>query len=264
MLANKKFWNELCGMQAYKSLGLNHINLESLDTFDSWYMDDMYPYLYDYLDLPNIKDKSVLEIGLGFGTVGQKLFLKSKSYIGVDYSKNPVKMMNYRIALRGQQGKAKAIEGDARNLPFGDNTFDMVVSIGCLHHTGDIQKSIDEVHRVLKKNGKAVIMLYNKYSFYLLVQCPLHYLRTNRKVSYSEFVRGNYDNDSEGNAAPETKYSGYTDIKRYFSKYGKTEIKLENFSNTYIPFVRVMIPRKQLLGNAAKVMGLDFYIIAQK
>lgn len=261
---NKEFWNELCGTQAFKSLGLSKLDMESLDTFDAWYMNDMYPYLYRYLDLPNLSDKTVLEIGLGFGTVGQKLFLKSKKYVGLDYSKNPVELMKYRIKERDQSHKATAIEGDARNLPFKNNSFDTVVSIGCLHHTGDIQKCVNEIFRVLVPNGKALIMLYNKHSWFLLVQSPLTYILSRPKVKYAEFVRGNYDMDSEGNAAPITIYSSYSDVKRYFKYFKNTKIQLENFSDIYLIFFRKFISRKSLLNNVAKILGLDFYIIAHK
>lgn len=47
---------------------------------------------------------------------------------------------------------------------FATETFDYVYSIGCLHHTGDVPRSIEEVHRVLVPGGRAVVMLYNRHS----------------------------------------------------------------------------------------------------
>lgn len=263
---NEEFWNEICGTQAFKSLGLTKINKKSLDVFDTWYMDDMYPYLYKYLNLPNLRNKTVLEIGLGFGTVGQKLFLKAKKYIGLDYSKNPVELMRYRIKMRGKESKARAIKGDAKNLPFKNKTFDYVVSIGCLHHTGDIQKCINEIFRVLDDGGKALIMLYNKHSWRMIFQNPYDYFKKQIKsrIHYEEFIRGTYDKDSKGNVAPITIYSSFFDVKRYFTSYSKISIQLENFDDIYISFVGIGIQRKKLLSNIAKVLGLDFYILAEK
>jgi len=263
-MSNKTFWNEICGTQAFKMLGLERLNMESLDIFYSWYMNDMYPYLYKYLDLMNLSNKKVLEIGLGFGTVGQKLFLKSERYIGLDYASKPVELMNYRIKMRGQRKKAYATHGDARNLPFKDNEFDMVVSIGCLHHTGNIQKSISEVYRVLNKNGKAIIMLYNKHSWTLLNQNRIAYALTMNKRNYNEYIRGLYDKNSKGNSAPTTTFSSRIDIEKYFSQFKKVTLNLENFNDVYIPFLRAAIPRKYFLNNAAKIFGLDYYIVAQK
>ncbi len=39
-------------------------------------------------------------------------------------------------------------------LPFEDGTFDYVYSIGCLHHTGDLERSVQEVHRVVVPGGR--------------------------------------------------------------------------------------------------------------
>jgi SAM-dependent methyltransferase len=45
-----------------------------------------------------------------------------------------------------------------------------VYSFGVLHHTLDTQKAINEVHRVLKPGGKAIIMLYHKgFRYYLKI-----------------------------------------------------------------------------------------------
>ena len=50
-------------------------------------------------------------------------------------AQTPVKRANY---------------GDAENMPFADKSFDIVYSFGVLHHTPDTEKSIAEVHRVLR------------------------------------------------------------------------------------------------------------------
>ena len=59
-----------------------------------------------------------------------------------------------------------AFQCDAENLSFSKDTFDLVYSNGVLHHTVDTQRAIDEVYRVLKPGGQAVIMLYCKSSWH--------------------------------------------------------------------------------------------------
>ncbi|MFT3892216.1 MAG: class I SAM-dependent methyltransferase [Anaerolineales bacterium] len=51
-------------------------------------------------------------------------------------------------------------QGDAEQLPFAGNAFDLIVSLGVLHHTADTAGSIREVYRLLKPGGRAIIMLY--------------------------------------------------------------------------------------------------------
>ncbi|KNC94874.1 hypothetical protein GM31_09430 [Trabulsiella odontotermitis] len=64
-----------------------------------------------------------------------------------------------------QRGKQSAIQlasftcGDARQLPWDDNTFDMVLLMGALYHlqeSGDRTRCIEECFRVLKPGGRAV------------------------------------------------------------------------------------------------------------
>ncbi len=65
---------------------------------------------------------------------------------------------------------------NAERLSFPDESFDWVFSHGVLHHTPDTQAAIDEVYRVLKPDGRAIIMLYHKRSFNYLVRI-MSYMR---------------------------------------------------------------------------------------
>ena len=53
---------------------------------------------------------------------------------------------------------------DSENLPFDDNTFDLVYSWGVIHHTPDTPKAMDEIVRVLKPGGTAKVMIYHRKS----------------------------------------------------------------------------------------------------
>ena len=48
---------------------------------------------------------------------------------------------------------AKFVKGDALDLPFADESFDVVVSIGLLEHFEDVEPPIKEQYRVLKPGG---------------------------------------------------------------------------------------------------------------
>ena len=53
---------------------------------------------------------------------------------------------------------------DAQNIPFPDDTFDCVCSMGVLHHVPDTQKALDEIYRVLKPGGRLIVMFYHRNS----------------------------------------------------------------------------------------------------
>ena len=102
MLEKEDFWEEICGTVAFKRLGLKKVTPDSLAIFDAWYFDH-YPYLKKYFSKNELKDKTVLEIGLGFGSVGEYLAMNSEEYVGVDLAKTPVKLMKKEYVLNNSK-----------------------------------------------------------------------------------------------------------------------------------------------------------------
>ena len=63
--------------------------------------------------------------------------------------------------VNNYSGDAKCTVGDARNLPFADGTFEVVCAQGGLHHLqlmGDFDRTLGEVHRVLAKGGRFIVV----------------------------------------------------------------------------------------------------------
>jgi SAM-dependent methyltransferase len=77
--------------------------------------------------------------------------------VGVDIAASTVRQA--REVLRGHH--ALCTVGDVRRLPFLSNTFDLVYSMGTVEHFPETQAAIDEIFRVLKPSGIAVIGVPN-------------------------------------------------------------------------------------------------------
>src|SRR5215211_2839449 len=88
---NAAFWDELCGTGLARSVGVGDHSAEGLRRFDAAYL-RLYPYLGRYLPVPAWRESSVLEVGLGYGTVGQLLTERGFRYHGVDIAQGPVDM----------------------------------------------------------------------------------------------------------------------------------------------------------------------------
>ena len=132
---NATFWNELCGTQLAKSLGVVDASPTSLKRFDDWYL-AFYPYLASHIPFAAMTGRDVLEIGLGYGTVSQKIAESGARYCGLDIARGPVDMVNHRLRQAGLPGEAR--QGSVLAAPLPDARFDHIVTIGCLHHTGNI------------------------------------------------------------------------------------------------------------------------------
>jgi len=268
---NAEFWNEICGSERARYLGISDVTPENLRRFDEEYL-RFYPYLEKYVFPEDLKGKRVLEIGLGYGTLGQLLALQGCRYYGLDIAMNPVVLMRYRFSLMSVAGGHRVQVGSALEIPYRDAAFDYVYSIGCLHHTGDLRRAVGEVYRVLADGGKAVIMLYNRHSFRRMVFLPAVHLRNlllgryksqDGRTSFSDWARTWYDKNAQGEAAPHTDYVSRAQVRRLFRKYRDVRIESQNFDPVVLKD-RLLVRRERFLNNLARVAGVDLYITATK
>ena len=257
---NAAFWDELCGSIMAQTIGITDYSPDSLRRFDAAYM-DFYPYLARQLRPPTATGEPLLEIGLGFGTVSQGLAEAGFDYHGLDIAAGPVEIVRERLRrLRVDDAEGRVVRGSALEIPHRDAAFGHLVTIGCLHHTGDLPRALDEVHRVLRPGGTAMVMLYNRHSWRQLM---LHA----RSVRDAE-KRGAYDTNVAGEAAPETVYVTARQVHaELFARFTDVRIERHNFDPLVLTGFRglsLTIPRQRLLANVARVLGLDLYIHARK
>jgi SAM-dependent methyltransferase len=86
---------------------------------------------------------------------------------GVDLTATAIDLSRKRFALGGLLGTFVEIDGE--HLPFPDDHFDIVCSMGVLHHISNPQTTVDEIYRVLRPGGRLIVMLYHRYSWKNLV-----------------------------------------------------------------------------------------------
>lgn len=134
------------------------------------------------MPLNELKGKRVLEIGPGAGAHSALFSKYGASMVSIDITPERVMATGRKLALI-EGGEGRAYQADAENLPFRDNSFDIVYSNGVLHHSEDTKACIDEVYRVLRPGGKTVLMLYSRHSsIYWLQVLP-------RAIMTGEFFR---------------------------------------------------------------------------
>lgn len=112
--------------------------------------------------LKNSPSKDFLEVGCGMGTDSIVFAREGFQITGVDLAPGHLDLANKLFAHYNLKGTF--MEANAEKLPFPDRKFGCVYSFGVLHHTPNTANAIKEVHRVLTDKGRAVIMLYNKWS----------------------------------------------------------------------------------------------------
>ncbi len=132
------------------------------DAYDKWRY-DLESHIPACLDALDVKDKKVLEIGLGQGTESEGLIRRGARWTGLDLTAESVARVTTRMSIRGLSYDA-IMQGSATDIKAPDNSFDMVFSHGVLHHIPDILTAQSEIHRVLRPDGLLVVMVYARRS----------------------------------------------------------------------------------------------------
>jgi len=104
------------------------------------------------------KGFKILDLGCGYGRLSEKILKKYSNVraYGMDITRNYVDIYNRKLSPRG-----RAIVGDIRKIPFADKSMDAIFMVATLMYIFDKasqKKVFKEIFRVLKKNGKFIII----------------------------------------------------------------------------------------------------------
>jgi SAM-dependent methyltransferase len=117
-----------------------------------------------------LKDKRVLEIGAGTGRDSFPLAEAGADVVQLDYAENSLRILKTVAQQLGLQ--TSIIAGDTFQLPFRDNTFDVVFHQGLLEHFRKPQAEnlLRENIRVLKSGGHLLVDVPQRYHIYTLAK----------------------------------------------------------------------------------------------
>ena len=262
--ANAAFWAEICGSSLARATGTTGRDRDSIRAYDRAYL-DFYPYLGEFVPFEELRGKDVLEVGLGYGTVSQRIAESGAKLTGLDISRGPVEWLRHRLGLFGLPGRA--LQGSILDAPFPERSFDVVVSIGCFHHTGDMRRAISETARILRPGGRFTLMVYNALSYYRWLKFPkdtARYVlsRSLEPLPLNADGRRLFDSNEAGEACPVTDVVSVRTLRAMLGEhFDAIRISRRNFA-THSVLRR--LPRKFWLATMAPLCGLDLYATMQR
>jgi ubiquinone/menaquinone biosynthesis C-methylase UbiE len=124
------------------------------------------------IDFDYIKDKSVLEIGVGNGSHAQLLSSNCLSYTGIDLTEYAVKSTRRRMEL-AEVMNSNILQMNAEELIFPVKSFDYIWSWGVIHHSANTLQILKQMYIVLKNDGRCTVMVYYRSHWYKYIYAGL-------------------------------------------------------------------------------------------
>ena len=125
---------------------------------------DIESFAFAYWAFDSFKNKKVLDVGCGPGWLTAAYAQNGACVYALDLTLRALELTQKHLRFRNTDAHLQ--QASAEELPFKDNTFDLVVASGVLHHTPDTLQAFRECLRVTKPGGRAKITLYRKGIFH--------------------------------------------------------------------------------------------------
>jgi SAM-dependent methyltransferase len=173
----RQFWNQQsCDTQVAGSAKFSREYFEEIENFR--YRDQ--PFIHSFAQFTRYRGRRVLEVGFGAGTDFIQWLRAGAEASGIDLTPEALENLSRRIEIYHLPKPEQICVGDAENLPFAPDSFDLGYSFGVLHHSPDTVRAIGELVRVIRPGGELKIMLYNRHSIYVVNQWIKHALLKGR------------------------------------------------------------------------------------
>lgn len=190
---------------------------------------DVYaPWMRTAIGFETCRGKRVLEIGPGLGTDHAQFARAGAEMYALDLTVRHLELTRRHFELEGLV--TRPVRGDAETLPFADDSFDVVYSFGVLHHTPGTQEAVEEVRRVLRPGGLAIVGFYHKHSAFYWIYTMLvrGVIRGGlEKKGYRRLLADIEHRSADSDAVPLVKVLTRRDCRRLFAGFAETRIRAD-------------------------------------
>jgi demethylmenaquinone methyltransferase / 2-methoxy-6-polyprenyl-1,4-benzoquinol methylase len=138
---------------------------------------------YTIAQLPKKANLTLLDVATGTCDLAiEALSTEPKEIIGIDISRKMLDYGQLKLDSIKNGNKIRLLQADSEKLPFEDDKFDAVMVAFGVRNFENLEKGLKEIHRVLKTDGKLVVLEFSKpnslvfgglYKIYSIVFLPL-------------------------------------------------------------------------------------------
>ena len=152
----------------------HELDPEHDDTSSPWYQ-------WVAQQMIDVKGLRTLEVACGRGGFVRYLARKGADAIGFDFSHAALKIARERSLRSDEESRATFLQGDAHELPFPDNCFDLVVSCETIEHLPQPERGVSEFHRVTRPGGTLFLTTPNYFNLMGLYEIYSKFRHPQRK-----------------------------------------------------------------------------------
>lgn len=250
--------NDPCGSHYAKQADPHTI--EWFQEVEDYRYKEYAPWMQEVMEFSQHPGERVLEVGGGMGTDLSQFARHGALVTDLDLSLGHLNLAKDNFSCRGLRGDF--LHGDAEVFPFKDESFHVVYSNGVIHHTPNTHRVVQEIFRVLKPGGKAIVMVYAEPSLHYWVE--LVWKLGVRQQLLEGFSMGEvlsrHVEISDHGAKPLVKVYSKSQLRAIFKEFSHIEICQRQLIQAELP------PQLQWISLhvAGKMMGWNFIIKASK
>ena len=187
----------------------------------------------------SLNPKRILDVATGTADIAIALTkIKNCEIIGMDLSSNMLDIGDKKIKELDLEKSIKLEPGDVENLKYDDNYFDVVTVGYGVRNFENLKKSLDEIYRVLKKNGTLIILetsvpknkiiklFYNFFTKFYVKLIGLLFSKNFEAYSYLQKSASNFPHGNEFTNI--LKNSKFTSISQDIKLFGASTIYTAN------------------------------------
>jgi len=221
------------------------------------------PWMPGVMGFNDFAGARLLEVGCGMGTDLLQFARGGAKVTGVDLTPRSIAISRQHLAIYGERGDFAISDGE--NLPFADESFDVVYSNGVLHHTPDTAGAVREVHRVLRTGGQAKVMLYHRGSAAYWGDIILrHGVLHGELLQHSpEDIMSKYVEFNESGGRPLVKVYSRRQARQLFSMFREVRVQVEQLTRSELYFLGRVIPER-IFQALRRSVGWNVIITARK
>lgn len=208
------------------------------------------PEIFSFAQFTRYRGQKVLEVGVGAGTDFIQWVRAGAMAYGIDLTEAGVAHVKHRLAVYGLSAEEVRV-GDAENLPYKDESFDLVYSYGVIHHSPNTVRALEEIIRCTKIGGTIKVMVYNKHSCHAFYQYLRFGLLKGKPLMSMSEVMFRYQ-ESVG-----TKVYTIREMKRIVSRYPVSLTAISAHVSNYDLLWRSPKMRRFFANLLVQILGFD-------